>query len=131
MNTWKINKFRRLLEDRKAELLRVMQEHRSPLAIRANGDPVDQAHSVTEREAAVRDLNRETTLLRKVLGALREIEDGTFGRCAACDREIPLKRLEAVPWSPYCVKCQEAAEVQDLKPHVQEAGDATGYAMAS
>lgn len=100
MTTRTIDKFRRLLETRKAELIWEMQKDRRRLTIRANGDSVDPARSLAEREAAVRDLNRETALLRKVTGALRQIEEGTFGRCAMCSCEIPPKRLEAVPRSP-------------------------------
>jgi RNA polymerase-binding transcription factor len=131
MTTRTVNKFRRMLEARRGELLWEIQKHRRPLAISANGDPVDRARTFAEREAAVRDLNRDTELLRKVTGALREIEEGTFGRCAKCDREIPPKRLRAVPWSPYCVACQEAAEVRESRQWESEAGDAAGYPLAS
>ncbi|MGA2329090.1 MAG: TraR/DksA family transcriptional regulator [Bryobacteraceae bacterium] len=131
MTTRTITKFRRRLEARKAELIWEMQKHRRRLAVGAGADPVDRARSLGEGEFAVRNLDRETALLHKVMGALREIEEGTFGRCAACDREIPRKRLEAVPWSPYCVACQEAAEARQSKQPAREAGDAAGYALAS
>lgn len=131
MTTRTINKFRKLLETRKTELIWEMQKHRARLAIGASADPADRARSLAEREFAVRNLNRETALLRKAMGALREIEEGTFGRCEMCDREIPRQRLEAVPWSPYCVACQEAAEAREPRQQAQEAGDVTGYALAS
>ncbi len=131
MTTRTVNKFRRLLEARKAELIWEIQKHRRPLAISPNGDPGDRARSLAEREGAVRDLNRDTALLRKVTGALREIDEGTFGRCAMCSREIPLNRLKAVPWSPYCVACQEGAEARESAHRESEAGDAAGYPLAS
>jgi len=35
---------------------------------------------------------------------------GSFGECAACGGDVEPKRLEAIPWARYCVKCQEARE---------------------
>jgi DnaK suppressor protein len=42
-----------------------------------------------------------------VEGALSRIESGTFGDCLSCGQEISIKRLNAVPWSRYCITCQE------------------------
>jgi DnaK suppressor protein len=58
----------------------------------------------------MRNMDRTCRVLRLVESALREIDEKTFGVCADCGESIPLKRLEAVPWSPLCVKCQERAE---------------------
>jgi len=55
-------------------------------------------------------LNRNTLdmkLLREVQAALRRIEHGTYAVCAACEEPISPKRLQAVPWAKFCVKCQE------------------------
>jgi len=46
-------------------------------------------------------------LLKAVNGALDQIDLGTFGRCRDCSREIEIEQLEAIPWVPYCVACQE------------------------
>ncbi len=42
--------------------------------------------------------------------ALRRIEDGTFGYCTLCQDEISPQRLVAVPWTRYCIGCQEQLE---------------------
>ena len=63
-----------------------------------------------ERELAIRNLDRESNLLRNVRSALRRIEDGSFGICLHCEEEISPKRLAAVPWAPYCIQCQEQAD---------------------
>jgi DnaK suppressor protein len=49
-------------------------------------------------------------LLRNVRQALRRIEDGSFGICLHCEEEISPKRIAAVPWTPYCIQCQEQAD---------------------
>ena len=63
-----------------------------------------------ERELAIRNLDRESNLLRNVRSALRRIEDGSFGICLHCEEEISPKRLNAVPWAPFCIQCQEQAD---------------------
>jgi DnaK suppressor protein len=45
-----------------------------------------------------------------VRAALRRIDEGTFGVCVHCEEEISLKRVNAVPWTPYCITCQEQAD---------------------
>ena len=61
------------------------------------GDNLDRVRKIEDREFALRSIERESRLLQRVEGALREIEEGTFGICAACDHDIPVRRLEAVP----------------------------------
>ncbi len=50
----------------------------------------------------------EEQLLEQVEDALQRIEDGTYGTCENCDQEIPAERLDALPQTPYCVKCATA-----------------------
>jgi DnaK suppressor protein len=42
--------------------------------------------------------------------ALRRIDRGEFGNCQMCQKEISKKRLNALPWTPFCIDCQEKAE---------------------
>jgi DnaK suppressor protein len=52
----------------------------------------------------------DATVLQQVRDALRRIDDGTFGRCVIDGEPIEPKRLEAVPWTPYCLKHQKLLE---------------------
>lgn len=110
MTRSQIKRFQQRLEARRAELQRRLWSRRPTLAIEMRGDPLEQARALSERDLAVRTIHAEAASLRQVEAALRHIREGTFGQCVSCDREIPLKRLQAVPWSPYCVICQEKAE---------------------
>lgn len=103
-------KFRGLLEAKQAELVGQLTDRREHLVIDQKADPIDRVLGLTDRELTIRKIDLTSALLRKVRAALREIDDGTFGQCVSCEREIPLKRLEAVPWSLYCVACQETLE---------------------
>ncbi|MBI4893752.1 MAG: TraR/DksA family transcriptional regulator [Acidobacteria bacterium] len=100
------------LNAKRAELLRSIHTLRNSMAIDNRGDSLDRGRKATDREIVLQNLSLESELLRRVEGALQEIQEGTFGICATCERPIPNQRLQAVPWSPYCVSCQEAEEVQ-------------------
>jgi DnaK suppressor protein len=49
-------------------------------------------------------------LLEEVEAALRRIDDGSYGTCRACGRQIPEERLEAVPWATLCIDDKRALE---------------------
>jgi len=50
-------------------------------------------------------LENEAQLLVEVEDALARIEEGTFGFCENCHQEIPRRRLEALPYTRYCIRC--------------------------
>ena len=45
------------------------------------------------------------TVLAEIKAALQRIEDGTYGTCANCGKEIAVGRLEAHPWASLCIDC--------------------------
>jgi DnaK suppressor protein len=49
-------------------------------------------------------------LLELIDEALARIEAGEFGECVNCGEEIQPKRLDAIPWTPHCIRCQELVE---------------------
>lgn len=104
-----MNKFKKILEARQDELERIVR-NRDAIAIEKSADALDEVQHASERELAIRNLDRESNLLRNVRSALRRIEDGSFGTCLHCEEEISPKRLAAVPWAPYCIQCQEQAD---------------------
>ena len=55
----------------------------------------------------------EARLLREVDDALLRIESGTYAICQECGEPISLKRLEASPWTTYCVSCQELVNLRE------------------
>lgn len=110
MTARQIIALRHRLEDQQRELMDRMSRLRERLEIDPAADVLDRVCGIYERELLLGDLARESRILSGVREALREISAGTFGVCAACNAEIPLRRLEAVPWSPFCVRCQESTE---------------------
>jgi len=98
-----------ILERKQAELVRVLQK-RDGIAIEKSADQMDEIQYASERDLAIRNVDRESTLLRQVKAALRRIDDGSFATCIECEFPISPKRLAAVPWASRCIQCQEAAD---------------------
>jgi len=109
MTNSELRKYREILEARQMELARLLR-NRDDIAIEKSPDALDEVQRAAERELAIRNLDRESALLRNVKAALRRIQDGSFGICVHCDEPISPKRLQAVPWTPLCIRCQEAAD---------------------
>ena len=101
--------FRRTLENKQTELGNGTK-NREALAIETSADELDRIQHASERDYAMGNLERNSSRLRQVRAALGRIDEGAFGICASCDEEISLKRLTAVPWTAYCIACQEAAD---------------------
>jgi len=114
MNRTELNKYRAMLETKQAELGAGLR-NREDIAIEKTPDAIDEVQLAGERELAIRNLDRESSLLRSVRSALGRVGDGSYGVCLHCEEEIKPKRLEAVPWAKYCIRCQEAADRQEFE----------------
>lgn len=51
--------------------------------------------------------------LKSIQAAIKAIDSGEYGECKGCEEPISEKRLEAMPWATMCIRCQEAAELED------------------
>ena len=109
-----LNKYKTLLETKQAELAGGLR-NREGIAIEKTADALDEVQLAGERELAIRNLDRESNMLRNVRGALSRIADGSYGICMHCEEDISPKRLNAVPWTAYCIKCQEAADRHEFE----------------
>jgi len=109
MNRTELDKYKAMLEAKQAELSGGLR-NRDEIAIEKTPDALDEVQLAGERELAIRNLDREASLLRNVRAALFRINDGSYGVCLHCEEEIKPKRLDAVPWAGYCIRCQEAAD---------------------
>ena len=73
-------------------------------------DLADKAASAYSKELnfSLSDTERET--LKLVEDAIRRLDDNTYGSCTNCGTVIGEKRLKAVPWTRFCIDCQELQE---------------------
>ncbi len=73
-------------------------------------DIVDRANNAYNRELMFSLSDTERNTLLQIENALKRMDEGSYGRCANCGKNIALPRLEALPWARFCVDCQELAE---------------------
>jgi DnaK suppressor protein len=118
--------FQEILERKEAELGRLLRR-RDDIAIEKSADQMDEVQYASERDLAIRNVDRDSTLLRGVKAALGRIHDGSFGTCIECESAISPKRLKAVPWAPRCIQCQ-AAEDHNGQERIESANDALSSA---
>ena len=78
-------------------------------------DPADQAVLSYQRELMFSEGTTKRTHLALIRLALGRLNDGAYGECLMCGDEISRKRLEAVPWTPYCIRCQERIESGEVE----------------
>ena len=108
-----LNRSQAALEVRRVELRRSIAQIEEDATTKQGetaADALDRAWSSHSKDLLMRRIAGERGLLRNVEGALKRIRECTFGECVSCGKEINTKRLEAVPWTRYCIECQEKLE---------------------
>jgi DnaK suppressor protein len=122
MDKKRLDSFKKRLEERQQALRRAVSrtEEDGRIADQDSAqDIADRAASSYTKEFLFSQSNNERQLLQMVETALQRIREGAFGECVSCGNEINAKRLEAVPWTRYCIDCQEKKE----KGQLEEARD--------
>ncbi|MBV9768077.1 MAG: TraR/DksA C4-type zinc finger protein [Bryobacterales bacterium] len=117
-----IGRFKQRLLDKQRELVQEIAQLEE--AARGSGqtevrDSIDDATASQGTSEAFEEQSVVSRTLTQVRDALQRIEDGAYGKCTACGRQIEAARLEAVPWAAYCLEDQEK---QDRAAHVPLGG---------
>ena len=110
--------FRKLLEERKRELLQEAERAVGTMnneSEEAFADPTDRAALESDRNFLLRMRDRERKLIGKIDEAFERIGDGTYGRCEECGGEIGIERLRARPVTTLCIACKSAQEEREQK----------------
>jgi len=76
-------------------------------------DPTDRASLETDRNFLLRIRDRERKLIEKIKEALERIDNGTFGMCEICGKEIGEERLSARPVTTQCIDCKKKQEARE------------------
>jgi DnaK suppressor protein len=109
----------RLSEERdqlEAQLASIVEESFAATQSDMSGDvglddeSADAGTATFEREKDLSIENNVRDLLRKIDGALKRIEEGTYGLCVRCGRPIEKARLKALPYAELCIKDAQAAQ---------------------
>jgi DnaK suppressor protein len=72
--------------------------------------PADNDAEGIDEDVAV--AQAQVQIIEQIDEAVARIEQGVFGRCQRCSREISRERLEAVPYAPLCIECARQAEAE-------------------
>jgi DnaK suppressor protein len=101
---------RQELEADRGETVAEIARLKEALKCELEADPEEGDPDLYEREktlALLRNLeDKEYSLSR----ALSMLDDGSYGKCEVCGREIGAERLEALPYTTYCVECKALVE---------------------
>lgn len=105
--------FRKTLLQKKEMIVRKLSEltnESKEMETNVAQDVIDKAETSYTKEflLSLSDADREQLLF--IDEALKRLKRDEFGVCQLCHQDIGRKRLEAVPWTPYCINCQEKAE---------------------
>ena len=84
-------------------------------------DVADQAVSSYQKELLFTQGTNGHSQLSLVRLALERIDEGSYGECLQCGTTIGEKRLDALPWTPYCIDCQEKIENGEIEDPVRAA----------
>jgi len=113
LNTKDIEKLQKKLIEKKqdisSELSEIYNESKSVETGIAQ-DVGDKAESSYTKEFLLSLTETERTQLLMIDDALKRIQRGVYGFCQKCGKRIDLKRLNAVPWTHYCIECQQKEE---------------------
>jgi DnaK suppressor protein len=115
----KIQELRQRLESQREEILDMYRHDvRAGQESSDDGteDIVDRANNAYNRELMFSLSDTERQVLLQIENALQRMDDGVYSRCANCQTVIAMPRLEAIPWTRFCIDCQELAEKGMLEP---------------
>lgn len=84
-------------------------------------DVADQAVLSYQKELIFTQGTKGHSQLSLVRLALERLGEGSFGQCLHCGKTIGERRLEALPWTPYCIECQEKVETGQIEDVVRAA----------
>ena len=110
MNRKQAEKYRRLLEAKRAELFDRVKSARESEQDGPSEDAPDlgdRALSTMTRDLSYRLSTGERDQLKRIDEALDRIDKETFGECLNCGKKVQQGRLTAVPWARLCIDCQE------------------------
>ena len=116
MNKKNLVNLKKILIQKKTEFLNKTNSNQRELDVDLEvnvGDEIDTATHNSEKEIFFELVANDKITLNAINDALVKIEKGGYCLCESCNRAIILQRLNAIPWTRYCIKCQE--EVENFK----------------
>jgi DnaK suppressor protein len=104
------SRVRSKLEAEREETLAEISRLREALRYELENDLEEGDPDLWEREKILALLRNMEQKLESIAGALRSMEDGTYGICENCGQQINPARLEALPHTTLCIDCKALLE---------------------
>ena len=108
-----VERLRQKLEFQRHEtrqFLRYLDQEAQSLDAEGTQDSADRCVISLSKESLFERSSQRRTVLRLIEAALKRIADGSFGICVGCGDEIQDQRLQALPWTQFCLRCQGQLE---------------------
>jgi RNA polymerase-binding transcription factor len=108
-----VERLRQKLEFQRHEtrqFLRHLEQEVRSLDAEATQDSADRRVISLSKESLFERSSQRRTVLSLIEAALKRIADGSFGTCVGCGDEIQDQRLQALPWTQFCLQCQGELE---------------------
>jgi DnaK suppressor protein len=126
MNTDRYEDLKRMLEERRREILNEVQEKIRDVRAEGNSGKLHQVlDSGESSEADIQEdiefalIQMKAETLSKINEALTRLEEGAYGNCFECGEEIAEQRLRALPFAVRCKDCEEAREIAERRERHQ------------
>ncbi len=114
--------YRRMLLEKRSQVMTGLGMKFDTLAGMGRVAEDDQAQITHDEFVSVHLNSLDYAQLRLVEEALDRLNSGDYGICLGCDEPIPPKRLQALSWARYCVKCQDSIGRQiDMEEGIERA----------
>jgi DnaK suppressor protein len=113
MDKKKAESYKKRLLAKQEELLRLVSKSEADgrqVDEEVTQDIADKAANSYTKEFLFHQSDDNRRILQLVNEALERLKNGSYGLCVACQEEVQVKRLEAVPWARHCIECQEKQE---------------------
>ena len=125
MRKTELQRFRKMLQEEKDRVTQSLAQHEKIIMHKddQSGLETGKAHSnhmadqgsdEFQYETTIKFANTEGRYLYNIEEALRRIEDGTYGKCIGCGKNIGLPRLKRLPYTRLCIDCKEKEEAGNL-----------------
>jgi len=95
--------------------VRTLPQNRQHAGIEKLDDVLEEIWCNADREVPLARRGWYASLLRYIQIALVRVKDDAFGSCLCCKTVIGLMRQRGMPWTPLCIRCQEAADRNDAE----------------
>lgn len=80
------------------------------LAAQNSADMIDNALDTAQDEISSQLAEVESRELSSIENAIKRMDAGVYGLCEGCETNIPLARLQALPYATHCIQCQREKE---------------------